>query len=350
MNNRSSIQISLLALLAILRGYTPPAIAEITKEIKIYSKPEGAEVYSPQGTRNVLLGKTPYSFNAEFHSEVSVIRLILKKNPFKDSVIELNVRQTQVQVALEPQEYSMNPVHQSDSLLLKLQKGMNPTINQVIPTFLESEKGADFELKRPVAINAINGSVFILLDLFLTGKISNDSNTISKENCDVLSKELWQKLCIGLFLPLMNMARSFSDISGMTIRVGLYEHHHRFSVDRQIKETVEWECEPGIQNELRMQLDGSYRWVPIYSPCARRVPITIRQTELNPRANMSRGQVFVFYFLPLAARKSGVSSQLLYDNTGILITNSMGNNLKQTDGFPLELAAEFDKVNPESNR
>ena len=38
-----------------------PALAEITKDIKIESKPEGAEVYSPEGTETDFSAK-PHSF------------------------------------------------------------------------------------------------------------------------------------------------------------------------------------------------------------------------------------------------------------------------------------------------
>jgi hypothetical protein len=350
----------IIAVFIVLRVQALPALAEITKDIKIESIPEGAEVYSPEGTRNRLLGKTPFVYRAEFHSEMSVIRLILKKKPFRDAVIEVSAKQDQVMVTFQAQEYAMNPDLQNDLLLRRIQEKINPIINQAVPQFLETQQGAEFDLGKPVGVVAIDGGAVLLVDLFLA-KMKKEIKGTGKEHYDRLSEALWEDIGSHLAIPLVEKIRSIPDITGIVLRVGFDEQRYLFSVKQRIEETIEWRCIPGTrieyQNQCGMvwQQTGGYRYecknvpVSVYDPCLNKVPQTKREMKLDPRTGVSKDQASVLYVLSTEAIRSDVSVKSLYDMLGILMTDSKGDQLKRSGSIPTILVPEKSKVISESN-
>lgn len=341
------MRVLIIAAFIVISVKALPALAEITKDIKIDSEPEGAEVYSPEGTRNRLLGKTPFVYRAEFHSEMSVIRLILKKKPFRDAAIEVSTKQDHVMVTLQVQEYAMNPDRQKDELLRRIQKSINPIINQAVPQFLETQQGTEFELRKPVAVITVDGSTVLLVDLFLA-KMGNEIKGTGKERYDQLSEALWEELGTRLAIPLLKKVRSVPDITGIVLRVGFDEQRYLFSVNRRIEERIEWICVAGTRYEFQLQIGGGYRMVPVYDPCHHREPVTRREMKLDPHAGVSKDQASVLYVLSTEAIRSDVSLKSLYDKLGILVTNSKGDQLKQNGSIPTALVLGKTKVNSES--
>jgi hypothetical protein len=364
MSKRLYKRISIIGVFIALSVQTLPALAEITKDIKIDSKPEGAEAYSPEGTRNRLLGKTPFVYKAEFHSEISVIRLILKKNPYKDATIEVSAKQDHVMVIFQAQEYAMKPERQKDAHLRRIQESINPIINQAVPQFLETQQGTEFELSRPVPVVTVEGSTVVLVDLSLV-KMQNEIEGTGKERYDHLSEALWGELGTRLAMPLVRKVRSVPEITGIVVRVGIDEQRHLFSVDRRIERTIEWRCIPGTRTEYQYRCTtedvpdafGHLRTayvcrnvpVPVYDPCANKVPVTKREMKLDPHAGVSRDRASVLYVLSKEAIRSDVSSKSLYDKLGILVTNSKGDQLKRSGSIPPAFLPGKTKDNSESN-
>jgi hypothetical protein len=340
----------IIGMFIVLSVQALPALAEITKDIKIDSKPEGAEVYSPEGTRNRLLGKTPFVYRAEFHSEISVIRLLLKKNPFKDATIEVSAKQDHIMVTFEAQEYAMKPELQKDAHLRRIQESINPVINQAVPQFLEAQQGTEFELSRPVAVVSVEGNTVLLVDLSLV-RVKNEIKGSGKERYDQLSEALWEELRTRLAMPLVKKVRSVPEITGIIMRVGLDEQRHLFSIDRRIEQTVEMKCMPGTRTEYRFEYRGTQLvQVPytVYDPCLNKVPVTRREMKLDPHAGVSRDQTSVLYVLSREATKSDISSKSFYDKLGILVTNSKGDQLKRSGSIPTAFVPGKTKDNSES--
>jgi len=328
-----------------------PTLAEITKDIKIDSKPEGAEVYIPEGTRNRFLGKTPFVYRAEFHSEISVIRLILKKNPLKDATIEVSAKQDHVMVTFQAQEYAMRPERQTNAQLSRIQTSVNPIINQAIPHFLEMQNGIQFELKKPVAVIAVDADIVLLIDLHLA-KMKNEITSKGKERYDQLSEMLWSELGNHLAIPLAKKVQSIPNITGIALRIGFDEKQYLFSVSQRIEESTEMVCEGGMQTryEYRPTPYGLQQvLVQVYNPCLRRVPITKRELKIDPQTGVSRDQGTVFYFFSTNALRSDASSKTLYEKLGISVTNSKGDQLKRSGSIPAAFLPDKTKDNSESN-
>ena len=289
-----------------------------------------------------------------------MIRLILKKNPFKDATIEVSAKQDHVMVTFQAQEYAMKPERQKDAQLRRIQESINPIIDQAVPQFLEAQQGTEFELRKPVAVVAVDGGMVLLVDLFLA-KMENKIKGTGKERYDQLSEALWEELRTRLAIPLVKKVRSIPDITGIVLRVGLDEQRHLFSVDRRIEETVEWKCIPGTRYEYRWEREfrpkafGGYEYVnvyhsyPVYDPCINKMPVTRREMKLDPHAGASRDQTSVLYVLSREAIRSDVSSKSLYDKLGILVTNSKGDQLKRSGSIPVALVPGKTEDNSESN-
>ena len=98
-----------------------PVLATIEKELNIESEPSGAEVSLKRGARELPLGKTPLVHKIEFHSEISVIRMIFKKKGYKDLSIKVKASQDNVVSMLEPLAISPEPDVHKDAYLRGLQ-------------------------------------------------------------------------------------------------------------------------------------------------------------------------------------------------------------------------------------
>jgi hypothetical protein len=138
----------------------------------------------------------------------------------------------------------MNLGRQKDALLPRIQESINPIINQVVPQFLGTQQEKEFELRKPVAVVAADGSTVLLVDLFLA-KMKNEIKGTGKEHYDRLSEALWEELGNHLVIPLVKKIRSKPDITGIVLRVGFDEQRYLFSVNQRIEESSELVCVGG---------------------------------------------------------------------------------------------------------
>jgi hypothetical protein len=78
------------ALLCLPLLWLAAARAEIKKTVELTSEPPGAQVSLAIGGQNKPIGKTPLKYEAEFHSEMSVLRLHFALEGYRERTLELN--------------------------------------------------------------------------------------------------------------------------------------------------------------------------------------------------------------------------------------------------------------------
>ena len=112
--------------LVLIVGLPLTVESAVERELKIDSDPPGAEVYSKRGAREKLLGKTPLTHKFRFHSEISVLRIVVKKKGFKDKVLKVNAKQDHVLAKLEGKTLAADPSIHRLATLSTIQTQLNP--------------------------------------------------------------------------------------------------------------------------------------------------------------------------------------------------------------------------------
>jgi hypothetical protein len=328
-----------------------PVSATVEKELKIESEPTGAEVYIKRGARELPLGMTPLVHRVEFHSEISVIRMIFKKKGHKSLTIKVKASQDKVVARLEPLAIATEPDFHKDAYLRDLQKQLNPIINRAVPKLLEEEVQQNFNLAGPIKVAGARGNVFLILPIVI-GDLKGEFKGTGKARQEILLKTLWNQLGGNIATPLAREIRGHGALKGIVLDVRFDELRYIHQAEPTVKTKVEMECVPGNRTQMVLQtrqvpyyrdetwngvtrrVFAGYRTesklVPqqVYDPCLYRRPVTKRFVKFDPKSRMTKDQARVLYLLPFKALDRKVAPEELYEKLSILLTDSKGKQLK----------------------
>jgi len=362
MKRRACSTFLLTAIIISLGIFIYPLSAAMEKELKIDSVPSGAEVYLRQATREILLGKTPLVHKLEFHSEISVIRMLFKKAGYKPLNIEVSASQNEVVAKLEALAIAAEPEIHKDAHLRKIQKEINAIINRTVPKLLEEKGQQDFDLAAPINIQAEGEKVFLVVPIAI-GNIKGEIRGKGEARQDLLLRTLWKELGDSLAIPLAREVRNQVEIYGLSLEIKLDEKRYIFSAEPTVDTKVEMQCVPGYRTQMVLQfyqepvyetywdpntrrterrLTGyrsQSRLVPqqVYDPCLFRQPVTKHSVKLDPKVSLTKEQAIAQYLLPLKFYDEKVPSQELYEKLGVLLIDSKGNELRRhgSIAFPI---------------
>lgn len=328
-----------------------PVSATIEKELKIDSEPTGAEVCLKRGARELPLGKTPFVHRVEFHSEISVIRMIFKKKGYKALTIKVKASQDKVVARLEPLAITTEPDVHKDAYLRDLQKQLNPIINRAVPKLLEEEVQQNFNLAGPIKVAGARGNVFLILPIVI-GDLKVEVKGDRKVRQEKLLKALWNQLGASIVIPMAREIRDHEGVKGIILDTRFKEMIYIHEVAPTVKTRVEMECVPGNRTQMVLQMRqvpyyrdeyrngvtrrvfAGYRTesklVPqqVYDPCLYRRPVTKRFVQFDPKGRMAKDQARALYLLPFKALDRKVAPEELYEKLSILLTDSKGKKLK----------------------
>jgi hypothetical protein len=328
-----------------------PVFATIEKELNIESEPTGAEVSLKRGARELPLGKTPLVHKLEFHSEISVIRMIFKKKGYKALTIKVKASQDNVVAKLEPLAITTEPNVHKDAYLRDLQKQVNPIINRAVPKLLEKEVQQNFNLAGPIKAAGARENVFLILPIVI-GDLKGEFKGTGKARQEILLKTLWNQLGGSFAIPLAEEIRGHGALKGIVLDVRFDELRYIHQVQPKVKTKVEMECVPGNRTQMVLQMrqvpyyrnetwNGVTRQVfagyrtesqlvpqQVYDPCLYRRPVTKSFVQFDPKGRITKDQARALYLLPFKALERERTPKELYQRLSILLTDSKGKQLK----------------------
>jgi len=356
MDERSYTLVGFLIVLLSLGIWISSSRAEVVKELRIESAPAGAEVFLKQGERETPIGKTPLTYKAEFHSEISILRMVFRKGGYQELLLEVSAKQDKVVANLAPRGIAANPTEHKDPELRAIQQRLNPLLNQTVPGMLEAKGPFDFDLAGPIRVARMDKKVFVVVPVALgSSKVSLKES--GKARQEELLKAVWNQCGGSLAIPLARKLQGQAGIDGIVLDVAFNEQRYLFGVESRVETRVEMQCVPGNRMQQvfdacarrRMETyrdpsgiystrdagcEGGYVTRPVYDPCASKIPVTKSEVKVDPRAGVTRDQARARYILPLALIGQGATAEKLYEKVGVQLTDAKGTQIMGKGNLP----------------
>lgn len=335
-----------LALLTLVWCEMPPVYAAVQKTLTLDSEPRGAQVFLRQAGRETLLGTTPFDYQAEFHSEQSILRFVFKKPGHKPVTLEVQSNRNPVLAKFEQVKITASPDSHQAPRLRGLQEKLNPTLDKEIPTLLGADPELETELTEPIRVADFDGEPGLMIRLTV-GRVKGIAGDAGSSRQEGALKALWARLGKTLVLPLAAHLREQHELRQIALRVGFSEQRILFGVDAKLETTVEMQCVGGNEYWTEPDFVCDYKGCNTrlvnksrYNPCLQKVPVTKTEMKFNPQSQSIRDQANAYYVLPfsLLEKEEAQDTEKLYDKIGVLLTDSTGKLLKQQGTVPKSLS------------
>jgi hypothetical protein len=331
------------ALVVILLAPGESALAEIVKEISIESVPPGAKVYFPLGTRNKLLGTTPFVYSAEFHSKVSVLRLLVKKPLYEDQTIKIIAEQDNVRVILKPVSLTESPSNNGNASQRDLQTRVNAIVEKKLPNLMNNKGGIKFELFGPLTVTKEEDVVVAVLHFKLVDWRSNTKGN-NKERQEALARTVWGELGPKVIVPLAQALKGINGLTGLAMDLQYDEQQFLFGVKPSVESHVEMQCVPGMRQELRSVVryqDGHETMTTelqqVYDPCLRRIPVSRNDVKLDPQAAVQKSQARGLFLLNMPP---GNKQEVTFEKLSVVIHDTNKEAVFQQGNIPSSLLVD----------
>jgi len=268
-------------LFALLCTIAAGAFAEVRKEVRLESEPQGAQVFLLRGTQRVPLGITPFAYEAEFHSEMSILRLRFERTGYEGKTLELKAAQDRVVAALDGVEFLASPDVHKEEPLKRLQEQVNAALSGALPE-IYSRAGPwriDFAGKGHVRRFA-DGRVYLHLPFsmqYTDGKAPPEEAALRG-----LALTLWDGVVRRLASEIWAKLAGAGEIHGLLLEAQANFLDRKFAVGSRVESRLEMECIPGT----RERYDSCARQVAEYSTDCRNGICTSRQTGTRCEGGM----------------------------------------------------------------
>jgi hypothetical protein len=335
--------------------------AVVLKKLRIETNPSGAETFLLEGTRKVPLGTTPLEYEAEFHSEISILRMLIKKTGYSDFTLEVSASQDKIVAALESLGISEDPNFHKDPNLRKIQEQINPIIDRIIPELLEHLKQMDSNLAGHISVTAAQDDIFLVVPVVIEN-LKDEINGTGKSRREMLLKALWGQLGGSIAIPLARKFREHEGITGILLQAKIDENRYVFSTLPTLESNMKMVCVAGYRTQQVLQLRQipqyetysdnrgmvyqrltGYRTesyiVPqqVFDPCISRRPITTVVPKFGPKVNVVKDQAVATFLLPLKILERNLTPEKLYEELTILLINSKGEQLEHQGSRPIPI-------------
>ena len=329
--------IASLAFVLISAGFfVNPASATIVQRLAIESVPPGAEVYLTRATKKIAIGKTPFVYSAEFHSEISIIRMLFRKRGYKDVTLKVSAEKDKVLARLESLSIAAEPDVHKDPQLSNIQKQLNPIINRSVPKLLEQATQLDINLAAPTKVAGTGEEAFLIVPIVIRS-LQNDIKGTSEARQTKVLRVLWKHLGGTIVVPLAREIRDHDGIKGILLEARLDEKQYIFNVKPELGTKTEMECVGGYKT---VQIYAPHRpkgyiTTKVYVLCLYKRPVTKFGPKVNAKLRVAKDQAVARYFLPFNVLDSKIHPEELYEKIGILLTDSKGKQLKSQGTVPI---------------
>lgn len=286
------------------------ARAELLKAVKINSTPSGADVFLLQGSKETRIGTTPFSYQAEFHSEISVLRVMIRKAGYQPKQAEISAHESSILIKLSGRSFTVAPKDIDDPGLRRIQQGIAPAAEAIAAAALKRQQPFQMDLPGGIRAQKLAARVYLVVPITLLGG-PREFNEIGARNADLFLYRLWAQLDGVLAAPLAKAAKNVPGLDGILLDAE-YSHLQRgFNVGVKTQSRVEMECQGGMKPQMvfdncaSRDMESHYDSVTgtytsefvcrggmvsreVYDPCATRVPVTYTDLVADPQVMFDR--------------------------------------------------------------
>jgi hypothetical protein len=334
-------------LFIVLTAWISEVQATVVKDLQFESVPPGAEVSLLRGTRQESLGTTPLTYQAEFHSDISILRFVVKKSGYKPQTIEVNAGQKEVIVKLTSQSFAADPGTINDPILRSMQARLAPTIEHTLPELLAAKGEYDYEVASPVRVTKLDEKILLILSMRLGTTKGRMTSPVQGQNEEFL-KAVWDQFGQKMMVTLGTAVRSERQLHGIVLDLDCSRSRQGFGVSSHMESSIEMECVPGTEMRqeynpcVRRRMDtyydaslgrtvtrdggceGGYETKSVYNPCLTKVPVTRTQVKIDPKATTVAFQSRAQYVMPMELIELAGTQDKVFSRLGILLTNEQG--------------------------
>jgi len=276
-----------------------PVQAEVVESIRLTSSPSGSKVYQlSAGHQTQVCDATPCDWQAEFHSEQSVLRLRFELPGHEGVTEEVTSKNRSVAVSLKMTNAAAAAYAAKSPHLRALETRLTPAIREAVRA-ASATASKIAQSSDPPDLREIGGHVYVWLPL-LVRNLKSEADAGDANMVD----SMWSRAGAGFEEALRNRLAS-EDIAGLIVEATPAEPGRDFAVSSQMESTTEITCIPGTimryDNCASRAPDYTYRCyngnctsfesgshcvggqVAQYSACATRGPITRYQVKVDPQ-------------------------------------------------------------------
>jgi hypothetical protein len=323
--------------------------AQVSKDIRIDSGPPGALIETLVGTHHEPAGQTPATYHAEFHSEASVLRLLVRKPGYLAREIEISAKDDHVSVQLQQRSFTLAPSKLSDPELRKLEEQLAVPTERAVWTGLNVQAPFEVDLAREIQVQRIDGDVYLIVPL-LIGAAPAEYRRVGSGNATAFLADLWNQLGGAFAMPLAELARKAAGVKGIVLEADYSYVASGFGVGFQVESHVEMECQAGMKSQTVWDPCASTRIVsnisecvaglvpkPVYDPCLSKAPVTHTALLADPKVAFAQAKSKVRYVGKLSAFGTATEAKDIYGHIGVVLTNGNGGVLMREGDLPAAL-------------
>lgn len=335
-----------------LGGGVTDAHAEVSRTIRIDSAPPGAEVFLLRGSRREAIGKTPLRYRATFHSEMSILRILIRKPGFADKKIEISAKDKRILAKLMHARVVASADSLRDKSLRPILSAIRNRLERVVPRLLKRQQPYPFNLDGPLSLIRLNKTVYLHVPVVID-KPKSKADAPGGARPRALSATVWRQLGNALVLPLAKSLKTERRVGGVFLDVNYSRVEPGFKVGVRTQTRVEMECVGGTKMKsvydscasreavttfggryLEYRCKPGYVTKPVYDPCASRVPVTRTEFKADPRAVVNAGQSRLRYLVDARMAAGASSAESISERVGLVILDNHGKVIRHGVGVP----------------
>lgn len=285
-----------------------PPVEALQKTLTLDSTPPGAQVYLLRGAQRTPLGATPLKYEAEFHSEMSILRFAFELGGHESKTVEIAATARGAHVKLGDRPLVADPAEHKQETLRALQARINPGLERALRSQLKKHAAAGLELSGVAKLSRLDGDG-IYLELPIALKSAQQPAEQS-----LMPRKIWDTVGGKIAADLESGPLRDSGLSGIVLRVRTDSLRRSFDVSSRVETKTEMVCVPGYDKQWEDcftrsytgQCTGGYRM--IYKSCARVEPRTVSELVVDPRAAVgkSRARIYLIHVMQKDLDKPGM--------------------------------------------
>ncbi len=338
---------------AALYGAATVSFAEIEKKLRLESEPPGAQLYLLRGSQRIPLGSTPLDYQAEFHSEMSILRFAFERPGYAAKTLEVSASQDRVVATLAGRILVADPATHQDERLRLLQQRLNPALSDALPKVLAQRPEWGLDIAGVVRVRQLGDGVYLHVPITIT-KLGEGKRE-EQDAHGALARQVWNGAGREVVSGLQSRLAPRSALVGLILEAQLATATQQFQVTSRVETGIEMVCVSGTKRiydicaTMRPKIECvGYPCTPrntgmecvpgfkhVHDSCATRAPATKSTLKVDPKATTKAQRVRVYFisiFGAAAGSSSGRPAMLQLDESGRTV-------FKQGD-IPDQLVAE----------
>lgn len=323
------------------------AYPAVNKVIRITSVPNGANVYLLQGKKQTLIGVTPFDYRAEFHSNISILRLKVSKVGYNSTPARLSAKNDVFNIRLSTTSYAAAANTVKNTQLRGIQKRLTPVIDRVLPALI-MKSGINNDDLGLLKVTKIGDKTILVVPLKLSkNKITSN---VQRKTSDFVN-EVWKKIGSALINPLTAKTQNEAKLDGILLAINYSNAENKFQVAHRQESKVEMQCQGGyVQKnewtpcartvqvyENHYDINGRFSRRPkgtrceggmvtrsVYEQCASKVPVTTYSIKTSPSMTLNKNTYRLQYLHLFDRNNPEKTKKISLQELGVLCTNSSG--------------------------